>query len=159
MNRIFPLILILCLAAVGFAACGGSDDDSKSSSSSSDNPVLTAAALQTNLQSHGYGLKTSTKNQLPATIGSFAVNPAAGFQSSHYVTGKGLKEADGLSVSGVVTVLLFKDEASAKKAFDALGGETVNRKLAGNRIYLWGGGTVDSQPSPALEQVIDASAA
>jgi hypothetical protein len=157
MNRIFPLILILCLAAVGFAACGGSDDSKSSDSSQS--AVLTAAALQKNLQAHGYGLKTSTKNQLPATIGSFAVDPAAGFQSSHYVTGKGLKEADGLSVSGVVTVLIFKDEASAKKAFDDLGGETVNRKLAGNRIYLWGGGTVDSQSSPALQQVIDASAA
>src|SRR6188472_614859 len=115
MNRILPLILTLSLVALGVAACGGSDDSSDSKTSGAD-AVLTASALQQNLQTKGYGLKTSTKLQRPASLGSFALDPGAGFQSSHYVTGKGLKEADGVSVEGVVTVLLYKDAASAKKA-------------------------------------------
>jgi hypothetical protein len=151
MNRILPLILALCLVALGVAACGGSDDDSSSSA------VLDAPTLQTKLEAQGYGLKTSTKNQLPASLGSFAVDPAKGFKSSHYVTGKGLKEADGLSVEGVVTILVFDDEASAKKAFDGLGGETPNRKQVGNRVYLYGGGTADTTASPKFAPVVSAS--
>jgi hypothetical protein len=157
MNRILPLILTLSLVVLGVAACGGSDDsDSKSDSGGADT-VLTATALQQNLQSKGYGLKTSTKNQLPASIGQFAVDPAKGFKSSHYVTGQGLKEADGLSVEGVVTVLLFDDAANAEEAFKGLGGQTLNRKQVGNRIYLWGGGTSQTKPSPKFQQVVDAS--
>ena len=158
MNRIIALILSL-VVVVGVAACGGGDDDSKSpsSSSSSDSAVLTAPTLRQNLQSKGYGLETSSKNLLPASIGSFAVDPSKGFESSHYVTGKGLNEADGLSVEGVVTVLLFDDEKNAEDAFKSLGGETVNRKVAGNRIYLWGGGTSQTKPGPQLQQVITAS--
>jgi|SRR3954447_9303418 hypothetical protein len=155
MNRILPLILTLSLVAVGVAACG-SDDSSDSKKSGAD-AVLTASALQQNLQAKGYGLKTSTKLQRPASLGSFALEPGAGFQSSHYVTGKGLKEADGVSVEGVVTVLLYKDADSAKKAFDGLGGPTINRKQVGNRIYLWGGGTSQTKPSPTFATVVNAS--
>jgi hypothetical protein len=152
MNRILALILSLAVV-VGVAACGGSSDDSGDSSSA----VLDAPAIQKNLEAKGYGLKTSTKNLLPASLGSFVTDPSAGFKSSHYVTGKGLKEADGLSVEGVVTILVFKDEASAKKAFDGMGGETLNRKQVGNRIYLWGGGTSQTKPSPKFATVVTAS--
>src|SRR5215207_578554 len=153
MNRLFPLILILCLAAVGVAACG-SDDSASDSKSDSADAVLTASALQKNLQASGYALKTSTKLQRPASLGSFALDPGAGFVSSHYVTGKGLEEADGVSVEGVVTVLLYKDDANAEKAFDGLGGKTINRTQVGNRIYLWGGGTSQTKPSPTFQQVV-----
>jgi hypothetical protein len=152
MNRFLALILSL-IVVVGVAACGGDS----SSSSSSGSAVLDVPTIEKNLSAKGYGLKPSTKNLLPASLGSFAVDPAKGFKSSHYVTGKGLKEADGLTVEGVVTILVFKDEASAKEAFTSLGGETLNRKQVGNRIYLWGGGTSQTKPSPQLATVVGAS--
>lgn len=154
MKRTVPLLSLLLVVVLALAACGGGDDKDSSSGAG----TLDAAALQKNLEAKGYGLKTSTAKQRPASLGSFAVDPSAGFKSSHYVTGKGLKEADGLSVEGVVTILLFDSADNAKKAFDGLGGETLNRKLVGNRIYLWGGGTSQTKPSPQFQPVIDASA-
>ena len=72
------------------------------------------------------------------------------------MTRKGLDQPDPTRIANVVTVLLYKSGDNAKKAFDALGGETDNRKLAGNGIYMYGGG-VRATPSPKLQPVIDAS--
>ena len=55
-----------------------------------------------------------------------------------------------------MTVLLYEGGDNAKKAFENLGGETDNRKLAGNGIYMYGGG-VNGTPSPKLQPVIDAA--
>ena len=68
----------------------------------------------------------------------------------------GLDQPDPTRVENVVTVLLYDGGDNAKNAFDDLGGETDNRKLAGNGIYMYGGG-VNGTPSPKLQPVIDAA--
>jgi hypothetical protein len=103
-----------------------------------------------------YTVKAADKSQLPSTVGSFATNPDSGFEQGYTVTGKGLDQPDPTRIANVVTVLLYDGAENAKKAFDKLGGETDNRKLSGNRIYMYGGG-VSGTPSPKLEPVIDAS--
>ena len=72
------------------------------------------------------------------------------------MTGKGLDQPDPTRIANVVTVLLYESGDDAKKAFDQLGGETDNRKLSGNGIYMYGGG-VNGTPSPKLQPVIDAA--
>ena len=91
-----------------------------------------------------------------ACSGSFATNPDSGFEQGYTVTGKGLDQPDPSRIANVVTVLLYDGGDNAKKAFDNLGGETDNRKLAGNGIYMYGGGERHAVPE-AAQPVIDAS--
>ena len=148
MRRLCILSLAVLLA---FGGCGGSDDDGGGGEAK-----LDAAALQTNLEAAGYTLNKSSTGELPATLGSFAANPGSGFQSGYSVSGKGLDPASSTTVANTVTILLYDSADNAKKAFDQLGGDTDNRKLSGNRIYLYGGG-VNGTPSPKLQPVIDVS--
>ena len=75
---------------------------------------------------------------LPATVGSFATDPDSGFEQAYTVTGKGLDQPDPTRIENVVTVLLYDDGDNAQSAFDDLGGDTDNRKLKGNGIYMYG---------------------
>ena len=117
---------------------------------------LDGATLTTNLEATGYTVEKADKEGLPTTVGSFATNPDSGFEQGYTVTGKGLDQPDPTRVANVVTVLLYESGDDAKEAFDKLGGETDNRKLSGNGIYMYGGG-VNGTPSPKLQPVIDAA--
>ena len=140
----------LLFVALMLAACGGDDDDGSGGTN------LDAATLTKNLEAAGYTVAQADEQGLPATIGSFAIGPDSGFEQGYTVTGKGLDQPDSTRVENVVTVLLYDDTDNAKAAFDDLGGETDNRKLAGNGIYMYGGG-VNGTPSPKLQPVIDAA--
>ena len=117
---------------------------------------LDGATLERSLEATGYTVEPADEQGLPATVGSFATNPDSGFEKGYTVTGHGLDQPDPTRVENVVTVLLYDSADNAKKAFDDLGGETDNRKLAGNGIYMYGGG-VNGTQSPELQPVIDAA--
>lgn len=138
---------------LAFGGCGGSDYGGGGGGAK-----LDAGTLQKNLEAAGYTLSKSSAGQLPNSVGSFALNPGSGFESGYSVSGKGLDPVNSTSVANTVTILLYDSLENAKKAFDQLGGETDNRKLSGDRIYLYGGG-VNGTPSPKLQPVIDASEA
>ena len=140
----------LLLVALILGACGGDDGSSGAD--------LDAATLTNNLEAAGYTTEQADQQGLPATVGSFAIDSDSGFEQGYTVTGKGLDQPDPTRVENVVTVLLYDDGDSAKKAFDDLGGETDNRKLAGNGIYMYGGG-INGTPSPKLQPVIEAAQA
>ena len=144
------VIFLLCVALV-LVACGGGDGGDGGGGAD-----LDGAALTKNLEAAGYTVKQADKGQLPSTVGSFATSPDSGFEQGYTVTGKGLDQPDPTRIANVVTVLLYKGGDDAKKAFGKLGGETDNRKLAGNGIYMYGGG-VNGTPSSKLQPVIDAS--
>jgi hypothetical protein len=147
-QRVAALISLLVLSLV-LASCGGGDGGSAGKD-------LDGAALTKNLEAAGYTVAKADKGGLPTTVGSFATDPASGFEQGYTVTGKGLDQPDPTRIANVVTVLLYKGGDDAKNAFDKLGGETDNRKLAGNGIYMYGGG-VNGKPSPKLQPVIDAA--
>ncbi len=149
MRRLTAISLLLF--ALVLAACGG--DDGGGGGGGVD---LDGASLTTNLEAVGYTVEEADKAGLPTTVGSFATNAESGFEQGYTVTGKGLDQPDPTRVANVVTVLLYESGDDAKKAFDDLGGETDNRKLAGNGIYMYGGG-VSGTPSPKLQPVIDAA--
>jgi hypothetical protein len=149
-QRLTALISLLLVALV-LAACGG--DDGGDGGGGAD---LDGAALRKNLEATGYTVEAADKPELPGTVGSFATNPDSGFEQGYTVTGHGLDQPDPTRIANVVTVLLYDSSDNAKKAFDKLGGETDNRKLAGNGIYMYGGG-VSGTPSPKLQPVIDAA--
>jgi hypothetical protein len=149
--RRLTAVISLLLVALVLAGCGG--DGGGDGSGGVD---LDGAALTKNLEAAGYTVEEANKPELPGTVGSFATNPDSGFEQGYTVTGKGLDQPDPTRIANVVTVLLYESGDNAKKAFDKLGGETDNRKLAGNGIYMYGGG-VSGTPSPKLEPVIDAS--
>ena len=148
--RILPAAISLLLVALMLGACGGDDDDGGS------DPDLDGAALTANLEAAGYTVEPADAQGLPATVGSFALSPDSGFEQGYTVTGKGLDQPDPSRIENVVTVLLYDGGDNAKTAFDDLGGETDNRRLAGNGIYMYGGG-VNGTPSPKLQPVIDAA--
>jgi hypothetical protein len=141
----------LLFVALVLAACGGGDGGGGGGGKD-----LDGAALTKNLEAAGYTVAKADKGGLPTTVGSFATDPASGFQQGYTVTGKGLDQPDPTRIANVVTVLLYKTGDSANSAFDKLGGETDNRKLAGNGIYMYGGG-VNGKPSSKLQPVIDAA--
>jgi hypothetical protein len=145
-----PAVISLLLVALIFGACGGDDGDGSSA------VELDGAALAENLEAAGYTVEEADEQGLPATVGSFALDPDSGFEQGYTVTGKGLDQPDPTRVENVVTVLLYDGSDDAGNAFDDLGGETDNRKLAGNGVYMYGGG-VDGTPSPELQPVIDAA--
>jgi hypothetical protein len=149
-QRLTALTSVLVIA-LALASCGGGDSGGGGGGSD-----LTGATLTKNLEAAGYTVKAADEGALPTTIGSFATDTAAGFQQGYTVTGKGLDQPDPTRIANVVTVLLYKDGDEAKKAFDQLGGQTDNRKLAGNGIYMYGGG-VNGTPSPKLQPAIDAA--
>ena len=144
-------VMALLFVALILGACG--DDDGGDASSGVD---LDGATLSRNLEATGYTVEEADAEGLPATVGSFATNSDSGFEQGYTVTGMGLDQPDPTRVENVVTVLLYDGGDNAKKAFDDLGGETDNRKLAGNGIYMYGGG-VNGTPSPQLQPVIDAA--
>ena len=150
MQRLTAVISLLFVALV-LAACGGDDDGDGGGGVDLDGATLTK-----NLEAAGYTVEEADKPELPTTVGSFATNPDSGFEQGYTVTGKGLDQPDPTRIANVVTVLLYDGGDNAKEAFDNLGGETDNRKLAGNGIYMYGGG-VNGTPSPKLQPVIDAS--
>jgi hypothetical protein len=143
-------VISLLFVALIVGACGG-DDDGGGGGVELDGPTL-----ERNLEATGYTVEPPDEQGLPATVGSFAISPDSGFEQGYTATGKGLDQPDAARVENVVTVLLYDSGEDAKKAFDDLGGETDNRKLAGNGIYMYGGG-VDGTPSPQLQPVIDAA--
>jgi hypothetical protein len=149
MMRLVALSSVLVVALI-VAACGGGDGGKDGGGAE-----LDGAALTKKLEAAGYTVEQADKSELPSTVGSFATNPASGFQQGYKVTGKGLDQPDPTRIANVVTILLYESGDDAKKAFDALGGETDNRKVSGNRIYMYGGG-VNGKPSPKLQPVIDA---
>ena len=136
----------LLLVALMLGACGGDDDSSD----------FDGATLTKNLEAAGYAVEEADTEGLPATVGPFAIDSDSGFEQGYTVTGKGLDQPDPTRVENVVTVLLYDGDDDAKKAFDDLGDETDNRKLAGNGIYMYGGG-LNGTPSPKLQPVIDAA--
>ena len=144
-------VISLLFVALSLGACGGDDDGDGSSGVDLDGATLTQ-----NLEAAGYTIEEADEQGLPATVGSFATNADSGFEQGYTVTGKGLDQPDPTRVENVVTVLLYDGGENAKTAFDDLGGETDNRKLAGNGIYMYGGG-VNGTPSPKLQPVIDAA--
>ena len=144
-------VISLLLVALVAAACGGDDGGDAGGG-----PDLDGATLTKNLEAAGYTVEEADASNLPATVGSFATNPDSGYEQGYTVTGKGLDQPDPTRIENVVTVLLYDGGDNAKEAFDDLGGETDNRKLAGNAIYMYGGG-VTGTPSPKLQPVIDAS--
>ena len=144
------LVISLLVVALGLGACGGG------SSGGGGGMELSGATLTKNLQAAGYTVKQADKGGLPGTIGSFATDSASGFEQGYTVTGKGLDQPDPTRIANVVTVLLYKSGDNAKSAFDKLGGQTDNRKLSGNGIFMYGGG-VNGSPSSKLQPVIDAS--
>ena len=150
MQRLTAVISLL-FVALALAACGGDDGDDGGGGKDLDGATLTK-----NLEAAGYTVKEAGKSELPTTVGSFATNPDSGFEQGYTVTGKGLDQPDPTRIANVVTVLLYDSSDTAKKAFDNLGGETDNRKLSGNGIYMYGGG-VSGTPSPKLQPVIDAA--
>ena len=143
-------IISLLFIALILGACGGDDDDGSGGAD------LDGAALTENLEAAGYTIEQADEQGLPATVGSFAISPDSGFEQGYTVTGKGLDQPDATRVENVVTVLLYDGGDNATKAFDDLGGETDNRKLDGNGIFMYGGG-VTGTPSPELQPVIDAA--
>ena len=145
MSRL-PAVISLLLVSLILGACGGDE--------SSD---FDGATLTKNLEAAGYTVAEADEQGLPATVGSFAIDSDSGFEQGYTVTGKGLDQPDPTRVENVVTVLLYDGDDDAEQAFDALGDETDNRKLAGNGIYMYGGGTNDGTPSPKLQPVIDAA--
>lgn len=145
--RGLAIVTTLLLALVA-GACGGENGGSDTS--------LDAATLTENLEAAGYAAEQADAAGLPATVGSFATGPDSGFEQAYTVTGKGLDQPDPTRVENVVTVLLYDEADNASTAFDDLGGETDNRKLEGNGIYMYGGG-IDGTPSPELQPVIDAA--
>ena len=147
--RSLTAVIFVLFVALILGACGDDDDGSAGA-------VLDDTTLTRNLEASGYPVERADAQGLPATVGSFATNPDSGFRQGYTVTGHGLDQPDPTRVENVVTVLLYDDEDNAKKAFDDLGGETDNRKLAGNGIYMYGGG-VNGTPSPKLQPVIDAA--
>ncbi len=150
MPRLTAVVSLIFLALV-LAGCGGDDDSDGGGAGDLDGATLTK-----DLEAAGYTVKDASLPDLPTTVGSFATNPDSGFENGYTVTGKGLDQPDPTRIANVVTVLLYDGGDNAKKAFDNLGGETDNRKLAGNGIYMYGGG-VNGTPSPKLQPVIDAS--
>jgi len=144
-------VILLFVLALALAACGG--DDGGGSGGGAD---LDGADLESNLEATGYTVKKAGKQGLPSTIGSFATDSGSGFEQGYTVTGKGLSQPDPTRIANVVTVLLYDSGENAKKAFDQLGGDTDNRKLSGNGIYMYGGG-VNGTVSPKLQPVIDAA--
>ena len=148
--RNFGKVLSLLVVALSLAACGGDGDDG------SGETVLDGTTLTKNLEAAGYTVAQADELRLPATVGSFATQPDSGFEQGYIVTGTGLDQPDPTRVENVVTVLLYDSGDSARKAFDDLGGETDNRKLAGNAIYMYGGG-VTGTPSAELQPVVDAA--
>ena len=144
-------VIFLLFVALAFAACGGDDDGDGDGGADLDGATLTK-----NLEAAGYTVEEAGKPELPSSVGSFATDPDSGFEQGYTVTGKGLDQPDPTRIENVVTVLLYDGGDDAKEAFDNLGGETENRKLAGNGIYMYGGG-VTGTPSPKLQPVIDAS--
>ena len=146
--RALTAIITLLFVALILGACG--DDDGNGDA------ALDGTTLARNLEATGYPVERADAQGLPATVGSFATNPDSGFEQGYTVTGHGLDQPDPTRVENVVTVLLYDNGDNAKKAFDDLGGETDNRKLAGNGIYMYGGG-VNGTPSPKLQPVIDAA--
>ena len=146
--RGLPAITSLLVVALILGACGGDDG--------SGGEDLDGATLSRNLEADGYPVEPADAQGLPATVGSFATDPDSGFEHGYTVTGHGLDQPDPTRVENVVTVLLYDSSDNAKNAFDDLGGETDNRKLAGNGIYMYGGG-VNGTPSPKLQPVIDAA--
>ena len=145
-----PAVISVLFIALILGACGGDDDGS--GGAALDGPTLTK-----NLEAAGYTTREADEQGLPATVGSFAISPDSGFEQGYTVTGNGLDQPDPTRVENVVTVLLYDGDGNAKDAFDDLGGDTDNRKLAGNAIYMYGGGTNDGTPSPKLQPVIDAA--
>jgi hypothetical protein len=143
-------VISLVFIALTLGACGGDDGDGSSAAD------LDGATLTKNLERAGYTIEQADEQGLPATVGSFAISPDSGFEQGYTVTGEGLDQPDPTRVENVVTVLLYDGADNAKQAFDDLGGETDNRKLAGNGIYMYGGG-VNGTPSPKLQPVIDAA--
>ena len=141
-------VISLLFAALTLGACGGDDG--------AGGEDLDGATLSRNLEAVGYMVERADEQGLPATVGSFALDPDSGFEQGYTVTGKGLDQPDPTRVENVVTVLLYDGADDAQKAFDDLGGETDNRKLAGNGIYMYGGG-INGTPSPKLQPVIDAA--
>ena len=146
--RSLAVVISLLFVALLLGACG--DDDGGGDA------TLDGTTLERSLEASGYPVERADAQGLPATVGSFATNPDSGFVGGYTVTGHGLDQPDPTRVENVVTVLLYDDADNAKKAFDDLGGETDNRKLAGNGIYMYGGG-VNGTPSPKLQPVIDAA--
>jgi hypothetical protein len=147
--RLAAVISLLVLTLLA-ASCGGGDDGG------GDGTDLDAGALTENLEAAGYTVEEADAAGLPATIGSFATDPDSGYEQGYTVTGKGLDQPDPTRIENVVTVLLYDGADSAKNAFDDLGSETENRRLAGNGIYMYGGG-VTGAASPKLQAVIDAA--
>ena len=146
--RALTAVISLLSVALILGACGGDDG--------SGGEDLDGATLSRNLEATGYTVEPADLKALPATVGSFATDPDAGFDQGYTVTGHGLDQPDPTRVENVVTVLLYDDGDNAKQAFDDLGGETDNRKLSDNGIYMYGGGT-NGTPSPKLQPVIDAA--
>jgi len=138
----------LLVVALLLGACGGDDG--------SGGEDLDGATLERSLEATGYTVDRADLQGLPATVGGFATDSDSGFEQGYTVTGHGLDQPDPTRVENVVTVLLYDDGDNAKKAFDDLGGQTDNRKLAANGIYMYGGG-VNGTPSPKLQPVIDAA--
>ena len=145
MRRVAVIALFVTLV---LGACGGDDGTGGED--------LDGATLSRNLEAVGYTVELADEQGLPATVGSFALDSDSGFEQGYTVTGKGLDQPDPTRVENVVTVLLYESEEDAKEAFDDLGGDADNRKLAGNGIYMYGGG-INGTPSPKLQPVIDAA--
>jgi hypothetical protein len=143
-------VISLLSVALLVGACGGDDDGGGGG------VELDATTLTRNLEATGYTVEQADEQGLPATVGSFAISPDSGFEQGYTVTGKGLDQPDPTRVENVVTVLLYDNGDNAGTAFDDLGGETDNRKLEGNGIYMYGGG-VNGTASPELQPVIDAA--
>jgi hypothetical protein len=148
--RGLPAVILLLLVALALGACGDDDGDGSGGAD------LDGATLARNLEATGYTVEQADEQGLPATVGSFATNADSGFEQGYTVTGHGLNQPDPTRVENVVTVLLYDGGDNAEKAFDDLGGDTDNRKLAGNGIYMYGGG-INGTPSPKLQPVIDAA--
>jgi hypothetical protein len=148
--RSLAVVISLISVVLILGACG--DDDGGGNGG----VELDGTTLTRNLEATGYTVEEADEQGLPATVGSFAISPDSGFEQGYTVTGKGLDQPDPTRVENVVTVLLYDGSDNAENAFDDLGGETDNRKLAGNGIYMYGGG-VTGTPSPQVQQVIDAA--
>jgi hypothetical protein len=148
--RTLATVVSVLLVGLALGACGGDDGDGSGGTD------LDGATLTKNLEAAGYTTEQADEQGLPATVGSFATDPDSGFEQAYTVTGKGLDQPDPTRIENVVTVLLYDDGDNAQSAFDDLGGDTDNRKLKGNGIYMYGGGT-NGTPSPKLQPVIDAA--